>query len=110
MNIHKALVGIVVFGALLVLAALLPDHGFTQAPYYQSKTITVIASTAPGGIGDNRVKAIICFAGSDRAIYLGFRCFHSTGEYFADLEPHFHRSNCECKLRWARAMHKFRLF
>jgi tripartite-type tricarboxylate transporter receptor subunit TctC len=61
MNIHKALVGITVFGALLVLAVVSPDHGFTQAPYYQGKTITVIAGTAPGGIGDNRVKAMAPF-------------------------------------------------
>lgn len=50
-----------VFGALLFLAGLSPDHGFTQAPFYQGKTITVIAGTAPGGIGDNRVKAIVPF-------------------------------------------------
>jgi len=52
---------IVVLGALLVLAGLLPDHGFTQAPFYQGKTITIIAGTAPGGIGDNRVKSVVPF-------------------------------------------------
>ena len=46
-NIRRV-VGIAVFGALLVIAAILPDRGFTQAPYYQGKTITVIAGTAPG--------------------------------------------------------------
>ncbi|MGH7835971.1 MAG: hypothetical protein ACREQK_20165 [Candidatus Binatia bacterium] len=56
MNIRRA-----VFGALLVLAGLSPDQGFTQAPFHQGKTITVIAGTAPGGIGDNRVKAIVPF-------------------------------------------------
>jgi tripartite-type tricarboxylate transporter receptor subunit TctC len=61
MNTHGAFLRIVVFGALLVLAGLSPDHGFTQAPFYQGKTITVIAGTAPGGIGDNRVKAIVPF-------------------------------------------------
>jgi tripartite-type tricarboxylate transporter receptor subunit TctC len=45
----------------LVLAGLLPDYGFTQAPFYQGKTITIIAGTAPGGIGDNRVKAMVPF-------------------------------------------------
>jgi tripartite-type tricarboxylate transporter receptor subunit TctC len=53
MNTRRA-----VFGALLMLAGFSPDHGFAQAPFYQGKTITVIAGTAPGGIGDNRVKAI----------------------------------------------------
>ena len=52
---------IVVLGALSVLAALLPDHGFTQAPFYQGKTITIIAGTAPGGIGDNRIKSVVPF-------------------------------------------------
>jgi hypothetical protein len=47
---------------------------------------------------------------SDQAMYLGFRGFHSTGEYFPNLEPHFHRSNCACKFQPARAVHKFRLF
>jgi tripartite-type tricarboxylate transporter receptor subunit TctC len=61
MNTHRAFVGIAVSGALLVLAGLSPDRGFTQAPFYQGKTITVIAGTAPGGIGDNRVKAMVPF-------------------------------------------------
>ncbi|HEV8725660.1 MAG TPA: hypothetical protein VGW77_34005 [Candidatus Binatia bacterium] len=45
----------------LGLAGLSPNHGFSQAPFYQGKTITIIAGTAPGGIGDNRVKAIVPF-------------------------------------------------
>ena len=61
MNTHRAFVGMAVFGALLLLAGLSPDHGFTQAPFYQGKTITVIAGTAPGGIGDNRVKSMVPF-------------------------------------------------
>jgi tripartite-type tricarboxylate transporter receptor subunit TctC len=48
-----------VLGALLLLAALLPEQGFTQAPFYQGKTMTIIAGTAPGGIGDNRVKSMV---------------------------------------------------
>lgn len=34
---------------------------FAQTPFYQGKTITVIASTAPGGTGDLRVKALVPF-------------------------------------------------
>jgi len=34
---------------------------FAQAPFYQGKTITVIATTAPGGTGDLRVKAVVPF-------------------------------------------------
>jgi tripartite-type tricarboxylate transporter receptor subunit TctC len=61
MNTHGGFLRLAVFGALLALGGVAPDHGFTQAPFYQGKTITVIAGTAPGGIGDNRVKAIVPF-------------------------------------------------
>jgi hypothetical protein len=52
----KAFVGLAIY-ALSVFAGLLSDDSFAQAPYYQGKTITIIAGTAPGGIGDNRVKS-----------------------------------------------------
>ena len=58
MNSSKAFVGIPVFGALLALAGISPDQAFPQTPFYQGKTITIVAGTAPGGIGDNRVKAM----------------------------------------------------
>jgi putative tricarboxylic transport membrane protein len=61
MNTHGVFLRRAVFGALLAVAGAAPDHGFTQAPFYQGKTITIIAGTAPGGIGDNRVKAIVPF-------------------------------------------------
>ena len=57
----RAVFIIAFFGGLLVLVGLLHNHGFAQAPFYQGKTITVIAGTAPGGIGDNRVKAVVPF-------------------------------------------------
>ena len=60
MNTPREFVRLAVFGALWMFA-LLPDHGFTQAPFYQGKTITVIAGTAPGGIGDSRVKSMTPF-------------------------------------------------
>jgi tripartite-type tricarboxylate transporter receptor subunit TctC len=58
MNTRRLLVGIVVFGGLLTSAGLAPDRVLAQAPFYQGKTITIVAGTAPGGIGDNRVKAM----------------------------------------------------
>jgi tripartite-type tricarboxylate transporter receptor subunit TctC len=61
MNTRRAFVGIAVFGAIVALAGIAPDRGFAQAPFYQGKTITIIAGTAPGGIGDNRVKAMVPF-------------------------------------------------
>jgi tripartite-type tricarboxylate transporter receptor subunit TctC len=59
MNTRRAFVKVVVFGGLWLIAGLLPNLGFTQAPFYQGKTITIIAGTAPGGIGDNRVKSMV---------------------------------------------------
>ena len=40
-------------------ALLLAAPAYAQAPFYQGKTITVIATTAPGGTGDMRVKSIV---------------------------------------------------
>ena len=59
MNTHRAAVRMTALGSLLVVAVLSPDYGFAQAPFYQGKTITIIAGTAPGGIGDNRVKSMV---------------------------------------------------
>jgi len=44
-----------------VIVSLLPDQAFSQAPFYQGKTVTVIVSTSPAGTGDLRVKALIPF-------------------------------------------------
>jgi tripartite-type tricarboxylate transporter receptor subunit TctC len=47
-----------------VLAAMLifsSDFAFSQANFYEGKTITVIAFNAPGGSGDLRVKATVPF-------------------------------------------------
>ena len=38
-----------------------PDSLFSQTDFYQGKTVTVIVSTAPGGTGDLRVKAMVPF-------------------------------------------------
>src|SRR5258705_277616 len=45
--------------SLLISAVFLPAPGLAQAPFYQGKTITVIATTSPGGTGDIRVKALL---------------------------------------------------
>ena len=46
---------------LSVSVAFLPTHARSQANFYEGKTITVIAFTAPGGSGDLRVKATVPF-------------------------------------------------
>jgi len=44
-----------------VTATLLPSHAFSQVPFYQGKTVTVIISTSPAGTGDLRIKALVPF-------------------------------------------------
>ena len=55
----------VVFKSLLPFAALwfclFPSLAFSQAPFYQDKTITIIQGREPGALGDNRVRAVIPF-------------------------------------------------
>ena len=41
--------------ALFVALALVPSYGFSQASFFQGKTITVIQGRDPGGTGDLRV-------------------------------------------------------
>jgi tripartite-type tricarboxylate transporter receptor subunit TctC len=48
-------------GAWFLCAALLAEYAFGQTPFYQGKTITVIATTSPGGTGDLRVRAVVPF-------------------------------------------------
>jgi tripartite-type tricarboxylate transporter receptor subunit TctC len=38
---------------------ILPGSLFSQTDFYQGKTVTVIISTAPGGTGDLRIKALV---------------------------------------------------
>ena len=40
-------------------AGLFPGHAFSQTPYFQGKTITVVRGGAPGGTGDMQAKALI---------------------------------------------------
>ena len=47
----------IAFGAVLCLST----PAFSQAPYYQGKTITIIQGREPGGAGDIRVRALIPF-------------------------------------------------
>jgi tripartite-type tricarboxylate transporter receptor subunit TctC len=51
----------ILFVALCAAIILWPPQGFSQASFYQGKTITVIATTAPGGTQDLRVKAVVPF-------------------------------------------------
>ena len=43
------------------LIAVLADGVLAQAPFYQGKTLVIVAGTAPGGAGDNRTRALVPF-------------------------------------------------
>ena len=45
------------FGAIVILLS--PVLSFSQTPFYQGKTITVIQSRSPGGLGDIRVRTLM---------------------------------------------------
>jgi tripartite-type tricarboxylate transporter receptor subunit TctC len=51
------------FAALLAFCGLLlfSDSAFSQTPFYQGKTVTIIQGRDPGGTGDMRVKAMLTF-------------------------------------------------
>ena len=61
MNTSQVFVVVAVCGTLVVRAGISPDRAFCQASFYQGKTLTIVAGTAPGGIGDNRVKSMVPF-------------------------------------------------
>ena len=50
--------GLLLSGGLALLASL-PSSAFSQAPFYQGKTITVLQATSPGGTSDMMVRAAI---------------------------------------------------
>jgi tripartite-type tricarboxylate transporter receptor subunit TctC len=45
----------------LLICLFLPSYAFSQAPFYQGKTIAVIQGREPGGTGDLRVRALLPF-------------------------------------------------
>ncbi len=55
-NIKSTSLLVAAYCACIALAA---EQAFAQAPFYQGKTITVIATTSPGGTGDMRVKSLL---------------------------------------------------
>jgi tripartite-type tricarboxylate transporter receptor subunit TctC len=59
MNGHESLLRTKI--ALLLCAFLISGFAYGQDNFYQGKTITLLATTAPGGTGDLRVKAVLPF-------------------------------------------------
>jgi tripartite-type tricarboxylate transporter receptor subunit TctC len=62
LNAPRVLRGYRLGYAVFIALSLFPlSFAFAQAPFYQGKTITVIASRAPGGTGDLRDKSLLPF-------------------------------------------------
>jgi hypothetical protein len=53
---------VTVFFAMLFFSALI-ERGFSQAPFYEGKTITIVLGTAAGALGDLRTKALVTYSG-----------------------------------------------
>jgi tripartite-type tricarboxylate transporter receptor subunit TctC len=53
----KKLTAAVFFGTLVLSG--ITESGFSQSPFYEGKTITVVLGTAAGGLGDLRTKALV---------------------------------------------------
>jgi tripartite-type tricarboxylate transporter receptor subunit TctC len=51
----------IAIAALLMICCFPPGLALAQAPFYQSKTITVVQGRDPGGTGDIRVRAVLPF-------------------------------------------------
>ncbi len=45
--------------AVAIQLLFLPGSAFSQSPFYQGKTITIIQATSPGGTADMMVKAAL---------------------------------------------------
>ncbi|HEY6366979.1 MAG TPA: hypothetical protein VI585_19535 [Candidatus Binatia bacterium] len=61
MNRRETLLRTKVALLLSTLISLIPGFAYAQDNFYQGKTITLVAFTAPGGTGDLRVKAVLPF-------------------------------------------------
>jgi len=45
--------------SVLFVFHFVPDPVFSQTPFYQGKTITLVRGSTPGGVGERRVRAVI---------------------------------------------------
>lgn len=61
MQFNIKLAPAMILASAIAGAWLFPDRCFSQAPYYQGKTITIIRGGEPGGSGDMQARALIPF-------------------------------------------------
>src|ERR1044071_389438 len=61
MKIEELRPWLTVWASLYTLIVIFATPLYSQTPFYQGKTITIIHGRAPGGLGDLRVRAVIPF-------------------------------------------------
>ena len=63
MKVHKIFCALRIgwLSAISIVVALAPEAAFSQASFFQGKTVTVVQGRDPGGTGDLRVKALFPF-------------------------------------------------
>ena len=63
MKVHKSFCALSTgwLSAISIGVALAPEAAFSQASFFQGKTVTVVQGRDPGGTGDLRVKALFPF-------------------------------------------------
>ncbi len=60
-DMSKPAVFLQIYIATHLLGLFIGGVAYAQTPFFQGKTVTVIQSSAPGGVGDMRTKAIVPF-------------------------------------------------
>ncbi len=63
MKVHKIFCALSTgwLSAISIVVALAPEAAFSQASFFQGKTITIVQGRDPGGTGDLRVRALVPF-------------------------------------------------
>src|SRR5262245_27705310 len=57
----KSVVRFQIYLGALLLGLFIGEAAFTQTSFFQGKTITILESSAPGGVGSMRTKAVVLF-------------------------------------------------
>src|SRR5215471_6911247 len=57
----KLVVFLQIYLGALLFGLFIDDAAFPQTPFFQGKTVTILESSAPGGVGSMRTKAVVPF-------------------------------------------------
>ncbi|MGB7949469.1 MAG: hypothetical protein WCH75_17415 [Candidatus Binatia bacterium] len=61
MSLYNFKLQVAFFSSFLLSLGFMPRDGFSQASFFQGKTVTIVQGRDPGGTGDLRVKALFPF-------------------------------------------------